>query len=353
MQVRDFIKHLKNGDRPPLTLILGEEQALREQAQQAIASMIPEDQKAMNFGRYDMHQTPVGVALDDATSMPFFGDYREVVIDAPYFLTGEKSTDKIDHDLAGLQAYFENPVPSTMMVLVAPYKKLDERKRLTKALKKSALIVDAAPLDERAARMALAQIFKQHKVSIEAPALDTLVQRTNGQYSIMMGEVRKLLTYASDGSPLTVAAVSALVPKQLNDRVFDLVTDVLRKHAADALALYRDLLAQREEPIRLNSLMLGQFRLLLQVKLLAQKGYGQGNIATTLKAHPYRVKLALRQVDRLPYQQLAQAYSGLVDTETAMKTGTIDKELAFELFMLKYTGQSSAGHRGNQRQSVR
>ena len=346
MQVRDFIKHLKNGERPPLTLILGEEQALRQQAQQALANLIPEDQKAMNFGRYDMHQTPVGVALDDATSIPFFGEYREVVIDDPYFLTGEKSTDKIEHDLSGLQAYFDNPVPSTMMVLIAPYKKLDERKRLTKALKKAALIVDAAPLDERSARMALAQIFKQHQVDIQPPALDALVQRTNGQYSVMMGEVRKLLTYASDGSPLTVAAVSALVPKQLNDRVFDLVTDVLRQNAADALALYRDLLAQREEPIRLNALMLGQFRLLIQVKLLAQIGYGQGDIAATLKAHPYRVKLALRQVGRLPYHQLAQAYSGPLDTETAMKPGTIDKALAFELFMLKYTGQASAHRKG-------
>lgn len=53
--------------------------------------------------------------------------------------------------------------------------------------------------------------------------------------------------------------------------MFDLVTDVLRKNAAAALALYRDLLAQREEPIRLNALMLGQFRLLLQVKLLAKR----------------------------------------------------------------------------------
>ncbi|ONF99363.1 hypothetical protein BT102_09290 [Lacticaseibacillus rhamnosus] len=61
MQVRDFIKHLKNGERPPLTLILGEEQALRQQAQQALANLIPEDQKAMNFGRYDMHQTPVAL----------------------------------------------------------------------------------------------------------------------------------------------------------------------------------------------------------------------------------------------------------------------------------------------------
>ena len=80
MQVRDFIKHLKNGERP--------------QAQHAIASMIPEDQQAMNFGRYDMQQTPVGAALNDATSMPFFGDYREVVIDDPYFLTGEKMPTK-------------------------------------------------------------------------------------------------------------------------------------------------------------------------------------------------------------------------------------------------------------------
>ncbi|WP_225350772.1 hypothetical protein [Lacticaseibacillus camelliae] len=34
---------------------------------------------------------------------------------------------------------------------------------------------------------------------------------------------------------------------------------------------------------------------------------------------------------------LRRAFSGLVATETAMKTGRVDKNLAFELFVLQYT----------------
>lgn len=137
-----------------------------------------------------------------------------------------------------------------------------------------------------------------------------------------------------------------MVPKQLNDRVFDLVTDVYGQKRRERLALYVDHVRQRELPIDVKRLNVGQFVLLIQVKLLAQKGYGQGDIRATLKAHPYRVKLALRQVGVYAYHQLAQAYSGLVDTETAMNSGTIDKALAFELFNVKYTGQASAHVKG-------
>jgi DNA polymerase-3 subunit delta len=166
--------------------------------------------------------------------------------------------------------------------------------------------------------------------------LEALAQRANADYSVMMAQLPKLTLYAANGAALDAAAIAALVPKQLTDRVFDLVNAVLAKDVTAALSIYRDLLLQKEEPIRLNSLLVGQFRLLLQVQILAKKGYSQGSVASTLKVHPYRVKLAWRQSGHLDGQALRHAYVGLVATEADMKMGRVDKALAFELFVLQY-----------------
>ncbi|WP_125703203.1 DNA polymerase III subunit delta [Lacticaseibacillus daqingensis] len=345
MQVDELIRQLKQGVRPPVVVLLGTEQALVDRALAALAAVVPDDQVTMNLARYDMRQTPVAVALDDAMSPPFFGDFREVVITDPFFLTGESPKVAVTHDLDGLTAYLQHPVESTLMVLVAPYAKLDERKRLTKALKKVATIVDVKPLDQRAAQNAVRQALKQQKSEITPAALAALVQRTAGDYSVMMRELPKLALYGQGGSPLDEAAIDALVPKHLTDRVFDLVAAVVAQNATLALSLYRDLLLQKEEPIRLNSLLISQFRLLLQTQILAQQGYSQGSLATTLKVHPYRVKLALQQVNRVSGTALRAAYQGLVETETAMKTGRVDKALAFELFVLRYCGGGALSRR--------
>ena len=69
-------------------------------------------------------------------------------------------------------------------------------------------------------------------------------------------------------------------------------------------------------------------------------GYQQANIADTLKVHPYRVKLALQQVRRFELSRLERLYDELVENDYRMKTGQMDKELLFQLFILKLTAQA-------------
>ena len=108
----------------------------------------------------------------------------------------------------------------------------------------------------------------------------------------------------------------------------------------DDVFLYEDLLLQGEETIKLNAILLNQIRLFLQTKILAKMGYQQANIADTLKVHPYRVKLALQQVRRFELSRLERLYDELVENDYRMKTGQMDKELLFQLFILKLTAQA-------------
>lgn len=66
----------------------------------------------------------------------------------PAFLTGGTSRGALKQDGEVLREYLKHPQPTTVLVLLAPYEKLDGRKGVVKDLKKLAVEVSAAPLDE-------------------------------------------------------------------------------------------------------------------------------------------------------------------------------------------------------------
>lgn len=341
MKIAELTRQLAGSNIQPLYLVTGTERYLLNQIRAQFKAIIPEDQAQMNVGSYDMVQTPVAVALDDAMAMPFFGEHRLVIIDEPYFLTGEKSKSKVDHDLDALLKFIEHPEPTTILVFFAPYDKLDNRKKLVKTLKKVAVNVDASPLSERDARQFVEQQVDHDGYKFGPGALDTLIQRTGADLSLMMAALTKLELFAVQDHVMTTVAVTGLVAQSLDDNVFDLVNAVLGRNVKRAVSLYHDLLATGEEPLRINAVLVSQFRLLLQVKVLASRGLSQGSLAGQLKVHPYRVKLALQSDRHFSQRDLSRAFLGLINIETQLKQTQDDPELLFNLFMLQFTNQAA------------
>ena len=124
--------------------------------------------------------------------------------------------------------------------------------------------------------------------------------------------------------------------KSLEQNVFDLVEFVLEKKVDDALELYHELIEQKEEPIMINAILISQFRLFLQVKILQKHGYAQGNIAEALRVHPYRVKLAMQNARKFKYEDVRDAYLGLEKNEEDLKSARVNPELLFQLFLFKF-----------------
>lgn len=341
MDVTTLMQQLNQQEVQSLYLVMGTENYLLEQVRQAFKQVIPTEQAAMNVGSYDMEQTPVAVALDDAMSIPFFGDHRLVILDKPFFLTGETNKNKVDHDLDALLNYVQHPEPTTIFVILAPYEKLDGRKKISKLLKKAAVNISVAPLTERDARQYVEDQAQIDGFQFATGGLDLLVRRTNADLSLMMANLGKLELFAVADKVIGQDAINGLVPQSLADNVFDLVTAVLKRNVKRAVTLYHDLLVLGEEPLRINAVLVSQFRLLLQVKILATRGLSQGTLAGQLHVHPYRVKLALQSVRQFSQQDLSRAFLGLINIETQLKQTQQDPELLFNLFMLQFTNQAA------------
>ncbi|MEG1369526.1 MAG: DNA polymerase III subunit delta [Carnobacterium sp.] len=328
---------ITKGQFSPVYLFLGTESYLADSAKQTlIQATLAEDERDLNFGIYDMEEVPVGVALDDAESVPFFGDKRLVIMDRPNFFTAEKSKQKIDHDLVWLENYLKNPPDFTILAFFAPYEKLDERKKITKLLKKTATVIEVSTLSEKEVRHFLKDTIANEGYTMTPEAFELFIQLTDAKLSTAMSELPKLLLFSSETKQITKSAVNDLVAKSLEQNIFALVEYVLKRQTANALSLYQDLLLQKEDPIKINAILMTQFRLLLQVKFLEKKGYQQGDSAGMLKVHPYRVKLAIQQARKFSEKVLVSAFEGLVDAEYRLKTGQGDKEMQFELFVLQF-----------------
>ncbi|MGO1969545.1 MAG: DNA polymerase III subunit delta [Levilactobacillus brevis] len=342
MTINELLKTLATGQTlSNVYVILGQADYFQRRLKRGFKQQVPAEEQTMNFASYDMDTVPLAVALDDAMAAPFFGERRVVCIDNPQFLTGETKKQKVEHDIDSLQKYLESPMPSTVLVFFAPYDKLDARKKVTKQLKKVATMVEINQFSERDVRQFVTDQLKQDGYTMEPAALNDLIQRTDADLTLIMSELPKLELYTLPEKTITQAAISGLVTQTLTQNVFDLVNRVLAKNTAGAVILYRELLQAKEEPLKINAILQGQFRLLIQTKVLAKQGYSQGKLASILKVHPYRIKLALQTHRRFQLTDLNRAYLGLFRVEKQMKSTTMDPELLFSLFMTQFAGTAA------------
>lgn len=336
LSVQADLQKIRKEKLQPCYLVLGTEKFLQDQVREEILKKIQVDGKDdLNFLSFDMENASLDEVVAEAETLPFFGEQRLVFVENPYFLTGEKVNNGIEQNTDLLVDYLKAPLESTVLVFFAPYEKLDERKKVTKQLKKTAITIDVKQLNEKEVRQYLMNTLNNSEIEMDRYAIDLFLRLTDLDLSKLMRELQKLMLFAQDQKKITTKEVEQLVPKTLEHNLFDMTQYVLTGNTEQALRLYEDLVLQGEETIKINAILLAQLRLLLQTKFLIKIGYQQANIAETLKVHPYRVKLAMQEVRRFDEGLLIRLFDRLVELDYQIKTGQIDKELSFQLFVLQ------------------
>jgi DNA polymerase-3 subunit delta len=334
--VMEIWKQIKQNQIAPVYLLFGTEAFLINETKQLLLSqLLNEEELDFNYASYDLEETSIETALEDAETLPFLGEKKVIILHNPTFLTAEKTKGKVEHNLARLESYLNEPAPFTVIVFAAPYEKLDDRKKVTKELKRKAITIEAKKLSEQELKGWVRERAKLNGIEIEAAAVERMLVLAGTNLFLLTSEVDKLALYASDERKINVDIVEKLVSKSLEQNIFTLIEKVVQRKLDEALSIYYDLLKQNEEPIKILSLLAGQFRLIYQVKELARKGYGQQQIASYLKVHPFRVKLAAGQAGKFTDEELAGLMKQLAEADYEMKTGGMDKSLLVEMIFFR------------------
>ena len=334
--VFEIWKQIEKKQLAPIYLLYGTESFLIHETKQLFLKHVLEEEEIdFNFSTYDLEETPIESILEDAETLPFLGEKRLIFLHNPGFLTSEKTKDKVEHNLSRFEVYLKEPAPFTVLVMIAPYEKLDERKKITKELKRSAVVFEAKKLLEPELKQWIFERAAQHQVTINEKANNRLIELVGANLFMITSELDKLALYVDETKMIDEGIVEKLVTKSFEQNIFSLVDQIVKRKVQEALRIYYDLIKQNEEPLKILAIIAGQFRLIYQVKELTRKGYGQQQIAGYLKTHPYRVKLAAGQSGQFSDLELTRIINRLAEADLQMKTGGMNKGMIVELFLFR------------------
>ena len=339
MQAINDIKDLTVHTLPPILVLTGEDVGQFEWLKKDILQKIAYDPSDLNYSYFDMKETSYAVVELDLVSLPFFADEKIVILDHLLDLTTAKKRVLTDEDLKQFESYLEMPSESTKLVMFAEGK-LDSKRRLVKLLKREAQIVEAATPKDQDLKRYFASQAQELGLKFVGDALDQLLLKSGYDFGELQKNLALLQAYKEDGQ-ITLEDVEEAVPKTLQDNIFDLTQMILKRKIDQASNLVKDLRLQGEDEIKLIAIMLGQFRLFTQVKILSEEGQPESQIVTSLsdlsgrKINPYQVKFALRDSRRFSLPFLKQAMITLIETDYAIKSGKYDKDYLFDLALLK------------------
>lgn len=280
----------------------------------------------MNISKYDLNNDMLSLALEDAKTMSLFGDKKLVIVDNANMFTGSTSKDS---EL--IEEYLNHINENTTLVLIVHNDKLDTRKKITKLIKKVGKVQEFN--DELDTTSLVRRLFKDY--NIDYKTIQLFIDRVGNNPLIIQSEINKIKIYKDNDKNITEEDILNLTTKLIEIDIFKLIDYIVRKNKEKALELYYEMLKMNEEPIKIVVILANQFRIMYQSKELLKKGYSEKDIASTLKIHPYRVKLAIQNSRNYTSDILLKNLNALADIDIGIKTGTINKDLALELFILK------------------
>lgn len=317
-------------------LIYGEEPYwIEERLNDLIGKWVDPAWREVDLITFDATKSTIQEAVAEAEMLPFGADHKVVVVKNAYFLTGTVLRGGVEHDPEVLKAYMDHPTPSTILILVAPYPKLDERKKIVKNLIKTAQTLNAKAFSEKERWEWLRGELKKREITFSEETFQYMTYLLPKTLLEAHQELEKLSLYAAGGKKIEKEDLEKLLTRTVEGDIFTLIDKALHQDVEGAFTLYDELRKRNEEPIKLLSLFGRQIRLMIEAKSLSGDGFSQKEIATRLKIHPYSAKMALELGRTIPMEKLILALSFIAEIDFKMKQGLVDKGFGMELVLLK------------------
>ncbi|MFW6285215.1 MAG: DNA polymerase III subunit delta [Bacillota bacterium] len=287
-----------------------------------------------NLTTYDMDETELSDAINDALTIPFLSEKKVVICKNARFLCPKPPKSMPSHNINYLKEYLDNPTSETLFILSAPCAKLDNRLAIVKTLKEKAEMVECRLKGPEDLKNWARRQIAQSGLSIDRDALDALMKRVQHSTEFAFLEMRKLLLYAEGKKTIDKAMIEQVITRNIEDNVFDITQAILERDHAKALRVYQDLITYKEDPLKILGIIVSKYREMAQVKRLLEQGLTQDDIQRRFDVKSGRAYFMVQNAKSAPMDTIEEHLKHLERLDRSIKTGRIDKKMALELFIL-------------------
>ncbi len=311
-------------------LLYGKESYNRLSFTSKLCSAIIPDSDTMNFTRFTGDKVTEGEIIDLAETLPFFAEKRLILV---------KDTGLFKRASEQLADYIGNLPEST--VIIFSEAEVDKRGRLYKAVSKAAYVCEFTEQKEDTLRIWGAAILKRNGLRITADNMSYIITCTGTDMTTIAAELDKIVNYAQGAHPgmdvVTRDDIDAVISVKVEDRIFDMISALVRHDRKRAYALYADLVALQRQPMATIVLISREYDRMLKVLELSQGGDSEPVIAEKLALKPFVVRKTLGNARRYSLRELRDHVAFAVSMDEAVKTGAMKDQTALEMMLARFS----------------
>lgn len=325
--MKSLNEDLKTGQFKNAYLLYGEEAYLKKQYKRRLTKAVLPEDDAVNYAYYEGKGINPAELIDLAETMPFFAERRLIVVeDSGLFKNASPE----------LADYIKSMPQTACFVFVES--EVDKRGRLYKAVRERGRAVELGRQDEKTLLYWIGKGVKREGKQIKESTARHLIARSGDDMEKLEQELEKLYSYTLGREEITAEDIDAVCTVQITNRIFSMVEAVAARQQKKALDYYYDLLALKEAPMKILALLSRQFRILLQVRDMQEKGYDKGRIAKAAGVPPFAVAKYMSQSRNFAEEELKRIMEAAAAIEELVKTGRLSDTMSVELFIVEHSG---------------
>lgn len=290
---------------------------------------IRQKEKCDQSDRFDCRKAAKEEVENALETLSLFAEKTMVILENAAFLGAKNDTGLDLERIAGKALAGKD---DKVIVFELPARKMDTRKKKVKELKEQATVIDCMPLDEKSQPAEIRQMMKERNMQMEPKAFEWFCENAGFSSPSLASQLDKLALYSST---LKLEDVRALTTVEPTHNVFKMTDALFARNRLKLLELYRIFRGQNMEPQAILGLLAGQIRFVYQVRVLMDQNLSKEQIMDRLNASSGRIWNTMRNASRFSAGQLLENLALLSHLDQAIKSGQMDKDTAFENFILQ------------------
>ncbi|MEB3206481.1 MAG: hypothetical protein VKK59_03930 [Vampirovibrionales bacterium] len=321
----------------PIEILVGNDAYRRHRALKTIRGQHLQD-TAMGSLSHRVLEKPSLRDLDEVLNTPAMLFGGAMVIEVHYFkwLAEAVKTNSDEQQLLALIDTLTHLPEDRVLVMVS--EKFDGKLKLPKAInalqkagKARVQAFDIAlPWKSDEALALLKPLLEADQLPISEAVAEAMIARLGHDTATLMSEAHKLVTYTG-GKPVTLADLELLCGEHEH---FEPIWIAWISGQWTTMALHSLKLALAHmNAAQIYSRAAGHLQEQYRLKFWHQMGLTQEVVATRLGKHPYRVKLALSSLQKIPLARLAALRAKTLELDWRFKSGQLSDALALDLLL--------------------
>jgi len=221
----------------------------------------------------------------------------------------------------------------------------NDQQELFSFLNKQKFVQNFSPLSGQELIAWVKERCQRQNAKITYQAIQLLISLTGDNLWMLNNEIEKISSFKFGSRPkgiseddpviIEVGDIDSMVNGDLDENIFALTDALGNKNKAEAVKILSEQISVGMVDYYLISMLIRQFKILLQVRQCLDNGMTSRQITDELPHHPYVVRKSIDQARNFKLQSLKIIFSALVKVDYNLKNSKLPVETMLDLLVAR------------------